>query len=148
MGTKRIGLARLEALVENLKRELAMTTAVLTAKGFQPVAQAVTATDAGAAIDAGSQYVSVDADGDANHIVVLPAPVVGNIIHIHVGLTGCELRSSDPSTIAINGGIGASAESALPANSLTVCVCTSATTWVAYEIAANGAVSAAEVAAN
>jgi hypothetical protein len=146
MGSKRIGLARLEALVEGLKRELAMGSAVLRGKGFQPVAQAVTAAVAGADISAGSSHVTVTS-GNANHWVNLPAPVVGNIIHIFVGTNGCELRSSAPATIAINGGAGADYESALPANSLTVCVCTSATTWVAYEVAANGAVSAAEVAA-
>ena len=45
MGTKRVGLARIEALMENLKRELAMAGATL--KGTRrPV---VTLTDAGAA---------------------------------------------------------------------------------------------------
>lgn len=145
MGSKRIGLARLEAMVESLKRELAMGSAVLRGKGFQPVAQAVTAAVAGADISAGSSHVTVTSAAAA-HWVNLPAPVVGNIIHIFVGTNGCELRSSAPGSIAINGGTGAGAESALPANSLTVCVCTSATTWVAYEVAANGAVSAAEVA--
>jgi len=146
MGSKRVGLARIEALIENLKRELSIGSAVLRGKGFQPVAQAVTAASAGADIEAGSSHVTVTS-ANANHFVSLPAPVVGNIIHIFVGANGCELRSSAPATIAINGGAGANYESALPANSLTICICTSATTWVAYEVAANGTVSATEVAA-
>ena len=44
MGTKRVGLARVEALIENLKRELTLGTATLSAKGFQPVAQSLTST--------------------------------------------------------------------------------------------------------
>lgn len=146
MGTKRVGLARVQALIENLKRELTMGSAVLRGKGFQPVAQAVTAAATGADIEAGSSHVTVTS-ANAAHFVSLPAPVVGNIIHVFVGANGCELRSSAPASIAINGGTGADAESALPANSLTICVCTSATTWVAYEVAADGTVSATEAAA-
>ena len=145
MGTKRVGLARVEALIENLKRDLALTTATLSAKGFQPVAQAITASVSGEAIESGSQFVSVTS-GNSDHIVVLPAPVVGNIIHIHVGANGCELRSSTPASIAINGGAGGAAESALPANSLTICICVEATKWFAFEIAANGTPSATEAA--
>ena len=148
MGTKRVGLARVEALIENLKRELTLTTATLSAKGFQPVAQAVTAaaSAADAVIDAGTQFVSVTS-GNGDHIVQLPAPVVGNMIYIHVGANGCELRTSTPASISINAGSGAGAESALPANSLTICICVSSTAWVAYEVASNGTVSATEAAA-
>ena len=45
-------------------------------------------------IAAGTSVVLVDADSDANHIIILPAPVVGNIITIiENGTTGYELRT-------------------------------------------------------
>ena len=145
MGTKRVGLARTQALIQGLKRELTMGTSVFRGRGFQAVSTAVTAAAAGADIPAGASHVTVTS-GNANHWVNLPEPVVGNIINVFVGANGCELRTSAPASIAINGGSGAGAESALPANSYSVMICTSATTWIGFEVAANGAVSAVEVA--
>jgi len=66
------------------------------------VVEAVTATVGGASIAAASSHVTVTSS-DANHIVILPAPVVGKQLVINVGATGFELRSSSPATIAING---------------------------------------------
>jgi hypothetical protein len=145
MGTKRVGLARTQALVENLKRELTMGTSVFRGRGFQAVSTAVTAAAAGADIPAGASHVTVTS-GNAAHWVNLPSPVVGNIINVFVGSNGCELRTSAPASIAINGGSGAGAESALPANSYSVMICTSATTWIGFEVSSVGAVSAVEVA--
>ena len=100
---------------------------------------AITATDTGATtgtIPAGTKAVDIDADSDANHIVILPAPVVGHIIFGKVDGTGCELRSSAPATIGINGGTGASAEMALAANVPFVAICVSTTNWVVIKFTA------------
>lgn len=110
------------------------------------VVEAVTATVGGAAISATSSHVTVTSS-DANHIVILPAPVVGKQLVIDVGATGFELRSSAPSTIAINGGSGANAESAIPANSTCFLTCISATAWKGFKLASDGTVAAIEAAA-
>lgn len=160
MGNRRMGLARMEALLEAVDRDLNLVNSTLTNctitttenctfGGVQCSAAARTATSDGLTtgiIAAGTTYVSVTS-ASANNIVALPAPVVGNVIYIHVGANGCELRSSAPASIAINGGTGSNVESALPADSLTMCICVEATKWVAFEVASNGAVSAAEAAA-
>ena len=96
--------------------------------------QSVTATDDGTGtgvIAASPSMVVVDADGDANHIVTLPAPVAGTMLTIYVGATGCELQSSAPATVGINGVTGAGVELAIPAQGIVQCVCTSATNWAA-----------------
>ena len=96
--------------------------------------QSVTATDDGTGaglIAAQPSVVVVNADGDADHIVTLPAPVVGTMLTIYVGATGCELRSSAPGTVGINGVTGANVELAIPAQGIVQCVCTSATNWAA-----------------
>lgn len=76
------------------------------------------------------QFVAVTCDSAAK-IVVLPAPTPGRIVILRNGATGYELRSSAPATVAINGGTGAAAESAVAANTMVVAVCTTATTWQA-----------------
>lgn len=80
------------------------------------------------------QFVTVTSD-DANKIVILPAPTPGTIIILRNGATGYELRSSAPATIAINGGAGANAESAIAASTMVIAVCTTATTWQAIGLA-------------
>lgn len=82
------------------------------------------------------QFVAVTAGSDANSIIVLPTPTPGRIVIGYVGATGHELRSSDPNTIAINGGTGAAAESAIAANMMWVAICTSATSWHGFTITA------------
>ena len=120
--------------------------------GVQSAAVARTATDDGSGngtIAAGTSVVLVNADSDANHIIILPAPVVGNIITlIETATTGYELRTSNPGSIAINGGSGADAESAI-AGSVTYvkCVCVSSTSWICSQYVANGTESALEAAA-
>ena len=119
--------------------------------GVQSAAVARTATDDGTGtgtIAAGTSVVLVNADSDANHIIILPAPVVGNIITlIETATTGYELRTSAPDSIAINGGSGADAESAI-AGSVTYvkCVCVSSTSWICSQYVANGTESALEAA--
>ena len=152
MGTKRIGLARLEALVENLKRELAMGAGSIISglKGVQVISTAVTASDAGTAIDDGTSFVTVNADGDANHIVILPTPTPGTIVYLtENGSTGYELRSSAPASVAINGATGANFESAIAGTITYVrCVCISATAWIATQFDADGDESKVEAANN
>lgn len=82
----------------------------------------------------------------ANNIVVLPTPTPGTIVLLAVAANGFELRSDTPASVAINGGTGASAESAIAANSLVMVVCTSATTWQGWDLAAT-TLAAVEAAA-
>lgn len=112
--------------------------------------QAVTATADGTGtgtIAATTTHATVTSD-DANKIVVLPAPVAGRPpLVIDVGATGFELRSSDPATISINGGSGAGAESAIPADSTVLAICISATAWKAIFLDADSDVAKVEAAA-
>lgn len=72
----------------------------------------------------------------ANNIVVLPTPTPGSIVIGWVGSNGCELRSSAPATVGISGGTGADAESAIPADTLFMLVCVSATSWLGWDLTA------------
>jgi hypothetical protein len=94
----------------------------------------------------GSVFVTVTSD-DANKIIVLPTPTPGTTVALYVAATGYELRTSAPASIAINGGSGANAESAIPASTLTVCVCVSATAWRCTDQAVDGSVVTTEPAA-
>ena len=122
---------------------LSVAGAATATVGVQNSAVARTATDDGSGtgtIAAGTAVVSVNADSDANHIIILPAPVVGNIIHlIETGTTGYELRTSTPASIGINGGTGTNAESAI-AGAITYvkCVCVSSTNWICSQFDADG----------
>jgi len=100
------------------------------ALGAVPVTAVVTT---GAAIPEDAAFVTVTSANSA-HIVILPPPVPGKVLFIHVGANGFALRSSAPATIAINGGIGASASSAIAANTLVQIVATTATTWQGWRI--------------
>lgn len=85
--------------------------------------------------------------GAVDNILILPSPTPGKIVIIAGAATGGELRSSDPATIGINGGVGAGAESAIAANMLVVVICESATNWKGLTIASNGTVTTLQVAA-
>lgn len=119
-------------------------------EGFQVEAVArtanATAGNGTSTVADGERHVTVTS-ASANNIMVLPTPTPGYEVYLFVGANGYELRTSAPASVAINGGTGASAESAIPANTLTKCICTSATTWVCQNIDNVGAVSATEVAA-
>lgn len=117
--------------------------------GYALKSEARTATATGATtgtISAGVTHVAVTAT-DANHIIVLPAPVPGLKITLLNGGTGYELRSSDPATIGINGGTGAAAESAVAASTVVKVECVSATNWIGSTVTAAGVVGVLEVAA-
>jgi hypothetical protein len=85
--------------------------------------------------------------GNANNILILPTPDPGKIVIIAGAATGGELRTTAPATIAINGGTGAAAESAVAANQMVICICESATSWKAFTIASNGTTAGLEAAA-
>ena len=82
-----------------------------------------------------------------NDIVVLPAPVVNTVVKLLNNATGYELRTTDPATIAINGGVGAAAESAIAASSYVECRCASTTAWICTNYSTAGVVTATQVAA-
>lgn len=117
-----------------------LTAAMLDTENFTfPADVARTATSdgltTGTIADAGLlQFVTVTSAG-ANNIIVLPTPTPGTIVILANGATGYELRSSAPGTVAINGGTGASAESAIAASTMVIAICTSATTWQAIGLA-------------
>ncbi len=122
-------------------------TAVNTAGGL-PIAPA-TATAAGlttGTIVNGNVFVPVTCD-DANKIVILPAPIPGTIVKLLNGATGYELRSNSPTTVAINGGTGSAAESAIGANIYAVLECVSATAWIGSTYTTAGVKGVVEVAA-
>ena len=125
------------------------TGAVIATVGLQATATARTATADGTTtgtIAANTSHVTVTSD-NADKIIILPTPTPGVKVTLYVGSTGFELRSSSPATISINGGSGASAESAIAANSTVYMTCVSATAWVGFQQAADGTVTAVEAAA-
>lgn len=85
--------------------------------------------------------------GSADNILILPEPVPGKIVIVAGAATGGELRSSAPATVAINGGTGAAAESAVAENQMVVAICESSSSWKAITIAGNGTVAGLEAAA-
>lgn len=124
----------------------------LAAGGFTMAAIARTATAAGlttGTIASGPmlQFIAVTAGADANSIIILPAPTPGSIVILHVGGTGYELRTSDPATIGINGGTGATAESAIGANTTVIMICASATSWKGLQLGSDGTLAQVEAAA-
>lgn len=83
MGTKRVGLARVEALMENLKRELALDGASF--KGAKRPVESVTAvTKAVTTAESGTIFTLNRAAGIT---VTLPAATAGLEYEFHVGTT-------------------------------------------------------------
>jgi uncharacterized protein YjlB len=101
----------------------------------------------GTIADSGMLNFITVTSASANNIIVLPSPTPGTIVILFGGANGYELRTSAPATIAINGGSGASAESAIPANTTAVLICESATTWKGFQMAVAGTLTLVEVAA-
>ena len=126
--------------------------AVTFTAGAQCSAVARTATATGATtgtIAAGTSFVAVTGGANADYIIKLPAPVVGNIIWLSpTTSTGYELRSNEPATVKINGGTDTAAESAIATGRLVRCICTSSTTWVCSQFTRAGTESPVEVAAD
>jgi len=69
--------------------------------------------------------------GNANHIVTLPPPTVGQKITLITDATGCELRTVASSNVKINNvNSDGTNEAALPADSHYIVECISATEWI------------------
>ncbi|MFZ4766937.1 MAG: hypothetical protein ACOYMN_18445 [Roseimicrobium sp.] len=114
-----------------------------------PFVQARTATTTGATtgtISEDATQVTVTAD-DSAKIIIRPSPVVGKMIVIHNGATAYKLRTSAPSTIAINGGSGANYQSTIAANSTCVLTCVTTTAWKGYFMDADSDVAKIPAAA-
>lgn len=95
---------------------------------------AVTATTAGTTtgiIPDTASFVSVTSSASTK-IVTLPTPTPGKQVIIDVGANGFKLQTTAPASIAINGGSGASAVSAIAANSTLYMICVSATAWKGF----------------
>jgi len=93
--------------------------------------------------------ITVANGGDVNNIIILPTPVVGKSIRLIAISGNYELRSTDPATIAINGGTDTNAESAVNAiaNSTTDCICGPTTSyWICSSHSLVGAQTAIPVA--
>ena len=124
---------------------------IVSSVGIQSKPVTITATDNGSGSAKIPQHTAtalINADSDANHIVELPAPVIGTVINlIETGTTGYELRTSTPGSIGINGGTGASVESAV-AGAITYvkCVCVATTGWICSQYDADGDESKVEAA--
>ena len=117
---------------------------------YTPVARTATTTGAttGTIADAGMlQLVTVTATA-ATQIIILPTPTPGTIVMLKgPASTGFELRTNAPSTVAINGGSGSNAESAIAADAVAFLFCSSATSWDGWEINAGTTFAAVEQAA-
>lgn len=107
---------------------------------------ATTAGDTTGVIPEGVRNVLVTSSASTK-IVTLPAPVPFRKLTIIVGANGFKLQSSAPATVAINGGTGASAVSAVGANVRLEYTCVDTTHWTATSISTVGATTAAAVAA-
>ncbi len=133
----------------DISTALTVGTLLTLSQGAKYTATSRTATVAGATtgtIADGTGFVVAGNGGDANNIIILPSPTVGSFLFLYT--TGAlEVRSSTPASVAINGGTGASAESAIPSGALCVFICVTTTAWLAFQITNAGVVSGVEVAA-
>jgi hypothetical protein len=113
---------------------LSVAGAVTFTAGSQDAAVTVVATSDGLTtglIPSGTSFVTVTSDSAAK-VVVLPTAVIGNIIHITVPATGCELQTLAATSDTINTvDCSGANELALVAASIYKLVCTKAATWVA-----------------
>jgi len=133
----------------NAHRILETLRTAFTALGPGYVAATATADGTGSGTLRENRLVQfvVPTWGAATNILTLPIPMPGKIVIIAGAATGGELRSNDPATVGINGGTGASAESAVAASELVVAICESSTSWKAFTITSNGTTAGLEAAA-
>ena len=108
-------------------------------------------TGTGAIVAPSDQAVDIQAtvvSGGANHIVTLPNAPIGSTVTLYAGnATGYEIRTHAPATVGINGGTGASAESAIAASTTVWLERVSATNWNGWSRVADGTLSVVQVAA-
>ena len=83
MGTKRVGLARVQTLIQNLKRELQMGESSLTGLAFLAgkVPDTVPATAHGAQLSEGT-FVRVNSAGDAHQVLMFNAKRAGQLVFV------------------------------------------------------------------
>lgn len=104
-------------------------------------------TGTGLIADAGMFYFVDVTSGGTSTILTLPSPTPGSFIMLGAAGTGYEIRTNAPSTVAINGGSGASAESAIAASVPVFGFCESATNWTLFQLTANTTFAAVQAAA-
>lgn len=102
--------------------------------------EAVTVNSTGVAISADTDFASLTS-ANAAHIAILPTPVVGKVVRGAIGGTGCEIRSSAPKSIFVNGVTGDGVESALAANASFEATCVSSTKWILLNFSSTGEVT-------
>jgi hypothetical protein len=108
----------------------------------EPVEYTATETgDGTGAIAAGTRYAAVTS-ADPAHLITLPPPAPGHVVQIAVGDNGFCLQTTDPETIAINGGAAEGALSEIAADTLVTCVCVAPDAWLCMEQDSEGAVTA------
>jgi hypothetical protein len=100
-------------------------------------AGAVTTNSTGVAMGNAYDFVTLTS-ASADNIAILPTPAVGKVIRGAIGGTGCEIRSTAPTSVAINGVTGANKEAALAADSSFEAVSISATNWLLRNFTATG----------
>lgn len=110
------------------------------------VATATVAGDGTGVLSIHNDHVTVTSSASTK-ICTLPAPEVGKQMVIDVGANGFKLQTSAPATIGINGGTGASAVSAIAANSTLFLTCVSLTSWKGYFLDADSDVAKIPAAA-
>jgi len=134
-----------------LSASAAVTGKVTTSVGTQNRATAVTATVGGGTtgIIPDDTSVVTPTSSVSTKAVTLPTPTPGVIVWIapDAGGSGYNLQSSAPATVAINGGTGALAVTAVGATVTLRCFCASATKWIVTAFASAGTVSAQAPAA-
>ena len=121
----------------------------VVAAAFPTVSRVPTAAGltTGTIAEAGKLQFVLVTSGGANDIIILPPPVVGTVVILHNGATGYELRSNSPTTVAINGGSGADAESAIPGDSTCIMICVTTTAWKGFYMDSDGDLAKVEAAA-
>jgi hypothetical protein len=102
--------------------------------------EAVTVNSTGVAISADTDFASLTS-ANADYIAILPSPVVGKVVRGAIAGTGCEIRSSVPTGIAINGTTGAAVEAALAANASFEATCIGSTKWLLLNFSSTGTVT-------
>ncbi len=120
---------------------------LIAGSGLTSVTAIATASGATTGTIANGNCIVAVTSADANNIIILPAPIPGTVVKLINGGTGYELRTNSPTTVAINGGTGAAAESAIAANINVVMECFSPTTWIGSTYTSAGVKGVVEVAA-
>lgn len=114
--------------------------------GLQNVAITATSDGLTTGIIANGNVFAAVTSASANNIVTLPAAVPGTTVWLNVTTNGYKLQTTSPTTIAINGGTGAGAKSAVGANIFLKLTCNSATTWISESFTTAGVQAAGAVA--